>query len=1016
MAGAGRPRRHRPGRRLHPGRHPRRDRHRGAGGRQARAVREAAGQHRRGGRGDGRGGRAGARQAGVRSMVGFTYRRVPAIGLARRLVAEGRIGDDPPRAGAVPPGLDRRPRGAAVVAAGQGRRPAPARSATSGRTSSTSRSSSPATPSPRVSGRLETFVKERPLPDRARRPVRHRRHRARPGHRRRRGGLPGPLPRRRARRLRGDPVRQRPQERDPDRDQRVARQPRLRLRGHERPALLRRDRGRRRPPASGGSSPPSRAPLRRAWWPPGHLLGYEHGFTHQVVDLVTAIARGVDPTPSFADGLQVQRVLAAVETSSEHRTPGRRSRHEQLHPHQGRQVLLRSLDRRLAGRRRLRPGVPSAARPGRGGLQARRARRRRRDVPRRRPGARRGRPRGDPRAVHARRWPTPASASRWSPPTCSATRSSRTARSPRTTARCAGTRVAKVLRNIDLAASLGAETFVLWGGREGAEHGGGKDVAAALDRYAESLNLLCAYVKEQGYDMRFALEPKPNEPRGDILLPTIGHALAFISELEDPSMVGLNPEVGHEEMAGLNFAHGISQALWHDKLFHVDLNGQHGPRFDQDLRFGAGNLRGAFWTVDALLGGGGRPCLRRLRPLRLQAAARRGDRRRLGVGAGLHAQLPDPARQGAGLPGRPRGGRRARRRRGRRARRADRRGRRVARRPARGVVRRRGRSPSAASAWRRSTSSPSSTCSASAEPRHPIHTEHRPQKGTDDEPPDHPVHRPVGRPAVRGDVQARLGLGLRRPRDRLLGRPLRPVGRGGGRRLRAGEAGDAQEVRPPGLRDQQPPQGPGRLRRPDRRAAPRHPARPDLGRRRRRGRPPAGRRGDEDDRAGRAQARGRRGHRLHRARRSGSTSRCSRRPRRTSSTRATRTSPTGGTRSSTSSTPRACASPTRCTPPRSPTTTGPPSRALEAIGHREAFGLNWDPSHFVWQDLDPVGFLWDFQDRIYHVDCKDAKKQVGNGRNGRLGSHLAWADPRRGLGLRLDRARRRARGSSASGC
>ena len=164
--------------------------------------------------------------------------------------------------------------------------------------------------------------------------------------------------------------------------------------------------------------------------------------------------------------------------------------------------------------------------------------------------------------------------------------------------------LSKVARNIDLAASLGARTFVLWGGREGAEHGGGKDVQAALDRYAESMNLLCAYVKEQGYDLRFALEPKPNEPRGDILLPTIGHALAFIGELDDPAMVGLNPEVGHEEMAGLNFAQGLSQALWHDKLFHVDLNGQHGPRFDQDLRFGAGNLRGAFWTVDALLGAG----------------------------------------------------------------------------------------------------------------------------------------------------------------------------------------------------------------------------------------------------------------------------------------------------------------------------------------------------------------------------------------------------------------------------
>jgi xylose isomerase len=141
-------------------------------------------------------------------------------------------------------------------------------------------------------------------------------------------------------------------------------------------------------------------------------------------------------------------------------------------------------------------------------------------------------------------------------------------------------------------------------GREGAESGAAKDIAAALDRYAEGLNLLCAYVREQGYDIRFAIEPKPNEPRGDILLPTAGHALAFINELADPDMVGLNPEVGHEEMAGLNYAHGIAQAMWHGKLFHIDLNGQHGPRFDQDLRFGAGNVRGAFWVVDTLLAGG----------------------------------------------------------------------------------------------------------------------------------------------------------------------------------------------------------------------------------------------------------------------------------------------------------------------------------------------------------------------------------------------------------------------------
>ncbi|MEV6923233.1 xylose isomerase [Dactylosporangium sp. NPDC051485] len=165
----------------------------------------------------------------------------------------------------------------------------------------------------------------------------------------------------------------------------------------------------------------------------------------------------------------------------------------------------------------------------------------------------------------------------------------------------------KVLRNIDLAAELGAPTYVLWGGREGTESGAGKQMRAALDRYREAINAICAYIRERGYDIRLAIEPKPNEPRGDILLPTIGHALALISTLDEPSRVGLNPEVGHEEMAGLNFAHGIAQALWHGKLFHIDLNGQHGPRFDQDLRFGAGNLRGAFWTVDVLENSSGFP-------------------------------------------------------------------------------------------------------------------------------------------------------------------------------------------------------------------------------------------------------------------------------------------------------------------------------------------------------------------------------------------------------------------------
>ncbi|MFF2436678.1 xylose isomerase [Streptomyces sp. NPDC058107] len=158
----------------------------------------------------------------------------------------------------------------------------------------------------------------------------------------------------------------------------------------------------------------------------------------------------------------------------------------------------------------------------------------------------------------------------------------------------------KVIRNIDLAVELGAETYVAWGGREGAESGGAKDVRVALDRMKEAFDLLGEYVVEQGYDLRFAIEPKPNEPRGDILLPTVGHALAFIERLERPEMYGVNPEVGHEQMAGLNFPHGIAQALWAGKLYHIDLNGQSGIKYDQDLRFGAGDLRQAFWLVDLL--------------------------------------------------------------------------------------------------------------------------------------------------------------------------------------------------------------------------------------------------------------------------------------------------------------------------------------------------------------------------------------------------------------------------------
>jgi xylose isomerase len=162
----------------------------------------------------------------------------------------------------------------------------------------------------------------------------------------------------------------------------------------------------------------------------------------------------------------------------------------------------------------------------------------------------------------------------------------------------------KVIRNIELAAELGAETYVFWGGREGAETDSGKDIRAALDRYREGLDQLAQYVIDHGYPMRFALEPKPNEPRGDILLPTLGHALAFISTLQHADMVGVNPEVGNEQMANLNFVHGVAQALWQGKLFHIDLNGQRGPKFDQDLIFGHGDVLSAFALVDLLENGG----------------------------------------------------------------------------------------------------------------------------------------------------------------------------------------------------------------------------------------------------------------------------------------------------------------------------------------------------------------------------------------------------------------------------
>jgi xylose isomerase len=160
--------------------------------------------------------------------------------------------------------------------------------------------------------------------------------------------------------------------------------------------------------------------------------------------------------------------------------------------------------------------------------------------------------------------------------------------------------IGKAMRGIDLAAELSAEVFVFWGGREGTEVGAAKDPRDALERYREAVNVLVDYSESNGYGLRFGIEPKPNEPRGDIFLPTVGHALHFISMLDRPELVGLNPEVAHETMAGLSFHHAVGQALWAGKLFHIDLNAQRIGRYDQDFRFGAEDLKELFLLVRLL--------------------------------------------------------------------------------------------------------------------------------------------------------------------------------------------------------------------------------------------------------------------------------------------------------------------------------------------------------------------------------------------------------------------------------
>lgn len=158
----------------------------------------------------------------------------------------------------------------------------------------------------------------------------------------------------------------------------------------------------------------------------------------------------------------------------------------------------------------------------------------------------------------------------------------------------------KTMNAIDLGVELGAKTYVFWGGREGTETDSAKNPLDALKWFREAINFLTAYVRDQGYDLKFALEPKPNEPRGHIFLPTVGDALAFINTLDHPEMVGLNPEVAHEHMAGLNFLHGVAMAWDAGKLFHIDLNDQLFGRYDQDFRFGSVMLKQAFYLVKFL--------------------------------------------------------------------------------------------------------------------------------------------------------------------------------------------------------------------------------------------------------------------------------------------------------------------------------------------------------------------------------------------------------------------------------
>jgi xylose isomerase len=158
----------------------------------------------------------------------------------------------------------------------------------------------------------------------------------------------------------------------------------------------------------------------------------------------------------------------------------------------------------------------------------------------------------------------------------------------------------KTMRAIDLGVEFGAKIYVFWGGREGTETDSSKSAVDSIKRNREAMNFLCEYNLDKGYGLKFALEAKPNEPRGDIYNATTGHMLGFIAKLDHPEIVGVNPEVAHEHMSGLNFMHGVAQAWEAGKLFHIDLNDQYPGRYDQDLRFGSRDLKAAFYLVKFL--------------------------------------------------------------------------------------------------------------------------------------------------------------------------------------------------------------------------------------------------------------------------------------------------------------------------------------------------------------------------------------------------------------------------------